>query len=191
MIAVRFDVPKPRTLGGARHTEAMTWDRWATAPLSYAEAGATAAQLPAGYRHIRREKAIGTGVDLFADAATKLMGWQVQRRAGVFIDASEPVASPGAIVIVGVGPLCAACRVVYVVDEPLRRGFAYGTLEGHPETGEEFFGVRRDPETGIVYAEVTAFSRPGRWWSRALGPIASRVQERITDHYLDALVPRS
>ena len=32
-------------------------------------------------------------------------------------------------------------RVVYVVDEPARRGFAYGTLHGHPESGEEAFLV--------------------------------------------------
>jgi uncharacterized protein (UPF0548 family) len=33
------------------------------------------------------------------------------------------------------------CRVVYVVDEPRRAGFAYGTLPGHPEIGGERVGV--------------------------------------------------
>ena len=59
------------------------------------------------------------------------------------------------------GPVRAPCRVVYVVDEPDRRGFAYGTLPGHAESGEELFLVRYDPATDEVYAEVTAFSRHG------------------------------
>ncbi len=29
------------------------------------------------------------------------------------------------------------CRVVYEVERPDARGFAYGTLPGHPATGEE------------------------------------------------------
>lgn len=169
------------------NTDAMDWKTLATVPLSYAETGATAARLPAGYHHIEREQAIGAGEDLFEEAAAKLMNWQVQRSAGVFVDASQPVAQAGAIVVVGTGPVHGACRVVYVINEPNRRGFAYGTLEGHPESGEEFFGVRLDPQTGIVYAQVRAFSRPGQWWTRATAPIASVVQERITKRYLNAL----
>ena len=61
------------------------------------------------------------------------------------------------------GPGRRPCRVVYVVDEPDRRGFAYGTLPGHPESGEELFLVRYDPDTENVYAEVKPFPsmRPG------------------------------
>lgn len=165
----------------------MDWEKLASAPLSYAEAGATAGQLPAGYHHIRKEIAIGTGAEVFHNAAGKLMAWQLQRSAGVLVDVSEPTAQPGAIAAVGVGPVHGACRVVYVVDEPYRKGFAYGTLEGHPESGEEFFGVRWDPQTAVVYAQVTAFSKPGQWWSRAAAPIAALVQERITNRYLNAL----
>lgn len=169
------------------NTDAMDWKALATVPLSYTETGATAERLPAGYHHIDREQALGAGKDLFEDAAAKLMNWQVQRSAGVFVDASQPVALAGAMVVVGVGPFHGACRVVYVVNEANRRGFAYGTLEGHPESGEEFFGVRLDPQTGVVYAQVRAFSRPGQWWTRATAPIASVVQERITKRYLNAL----
>lgn len=92
---------------------------------------------------------------------------------------------------VGVGPLSGVCRVVYVVDEPNRCGFAYGTLPGHPESGEEFFGVRFDAADGTVYAQIVAFSRPWRWWSKAGSRIASVVQRRITDKYLAALVAGS
>jgi uncharacterized protein (UPF0548 family) len=77
--------------------------------------------------------------------------------------------------------------VVYVVDETDRRGFAYGTLPGHAESGEERFVVRYDPATDEVYAEVTAFSRHGTWWSRLGSPVTSVVQRIVTDRYLRAL----
>ena len=53
----------------------------------------------------------------------------------------------------------APVRVVYVVDEPRRRGFAYGTLPGHPESGEEAFVVELQEDDEVTFT-VTAFSRP-------------------------------
>ena len=112
----------------------------------------------------------------------------MQRRAGVLVGTSAGVAKPGAHVKVGVGPLSGGCRVVYVVDEPNQRGFAYGTLQGHPESGEEFFGVRFDPTNEKVYAQVVAFSRPGQWWSKPAAWLGSVVQRRVTDRYLGAVM---
>ena len=77
--------------------------------------------------------------------------------------------------------------MVYVVDEPDRRGFAYGTLPGHAESGEELFLVRYDPATENVYADVTAFSRHATWWSRLASPVTSLVQQVVTERYLRAL----
>ncbi len=85
------------------------------------------------------------------------------------------------------GLLRAPCRVVYVIDEPDIRGFAYGTLPGHPESGEERFAVRYDPNTSAVYAEVAAFSRPGTWWSKAGGPFVVMAQRVIANRYLRAV----
>ena len=86
------------------------------------------------------------------------------------------------------GPLrtWAACRVVYVVDEPSRKGFAYGTLPGHPECGEESFIVSID-EGGSVRFDVTAFSRNARWFARLGGPLTGLVQRAVTWRYLDAV----
>lgn len=91
-----------------------------------------------------------------------------------------------------VGPVRVAipCRVVRLVDEASVRGFAYGTLPGHPEQGEESFMVRRDEEGGVTL-QIVAFSRPGRWWSRLGAPLAAAVQRRVTDRYLNALVTNS
>lgn len=154
-------------------------------PLTYREVGATAAlQLPAGYGHLRVEKQIGTGRQRFERAADAVMHWGMQRGAGLRVHASSDVASVDTVVQVRMGFLPAPCRVVYVIDEPDVRGFAYGTLPGHPEAGEERFAVRRDPATDAVFAEVTAFSRPATWWSKAAGPLVTVAQRLIARRYL-------
>ena len=159
----------------------------AALPLTYAEVGATAGPLPAGYHHVQRSAVIGRGRSRFEEAADRGMRWGMLRGAGVRVEATTAVAAVGSQVIVHLGPVRAPCRVVYVVDEPDRRGFAYGTLPGHPETGEELFAVRYDPASGAVHAEVTAFSRHATWWSRLAGPVTSVAQRVISRRYLRAL----
>lgn len=156
-------------------------------PLTYAEVGATAGALPDGYGHLRATAVIGHGRRRFEKAADAVMRWGMLRGAGVRVRATTEVAAVGSEVLVGLGPLRAPCRVVYVVDEPDRRGFAYGTLPGHPESGEELFAVRYDPDDDAVYAEVTAFSRHATWWSRAAGPVTSLAQRLISGRYLRAV----
>lgn len=80
-------------------------------------------------------------------------------------------------------------RVVYVIDEPLRRGFAYGTLPGHPEDGEEAFVVEQAAD-GSVWLTVTAFSRPSSRFWRAVSPALRVAQELITRRYLRSLAGR-
>ena len=155
--------------------------------LTYAEVGATAGPLPAGYHHVQRSAVIGYGRHRFQEAADKGMRWGMLRGAGLRVEATTAVAAVGSQVIVHLGPVRAPCRVVYVVDEPDRRGFAYGTLPGHAESGEERFVVRYHPATDEVFAEVTAFSRHATWWSRLGSPVTSVAQRVITDRYLRAL----
>jgi uncharacterized protein (UPF0548 family) len=159
----------------------------AALPLTYSEVGATAGPLPAGYHHVLKSAVIGGGRSRFEDAADKGTRWGMLRGAGLRVEATTEVAAVGSEVIVRVGPVRAPCRVVYVVDEPDRRGFAYGTLPGHAESGEERFVVRYDPATDEVYADVTAFSRHATWWSRLGSPVTSVAQRVITERYLRAL----
>lgn len=155
--------------------------------LTYPEVGATADEMPAGYHHIRKSSVIGRGRERFEQAAADGMRWGMLRGAGLRVEASAPTAAVGADVLVHLGPVLAPCRVVYVVDEPDRRGFAYGTLPGHAECGEELFLVRFDPSTENVYAEVAAFSKHATWWSRLASPVTSTIQRLVTDRYLRAL----
>ena len=157
-------------------------------PLTYSEVGATAAgQLPAGYAHLHLQRQIGTGEQRFEQAADAVMHWGMQRGTGLRVQASSEVAALDAVVVVRMGFLPAPCRVVYVIDEPDIRGFAYGTLPGHPESGEERFVIHRDPATSAVFAEVSSFSRPATWWSKAGGPLVSVAQRVIAKRYLRAV----
>jgi uncharacterized protein (UPF0548 family) len=82
--------------------------------------------------------------------------------------------------------LAAPCRIVSVVDEQARWGFAYGTLSGHPEQGEEAFVVSISADETVRF-EVVAFSRPGDPLVRLSGPIGRGIQEVGTNGYLRAL----
>lgn len=160
--------------------------------VTYVEVGATLGELPAGYRHVRREVVVGSGRERFERVADQLLGWHLQRAAGLRVRAGADRASPGVVVRLGVGlgplRLTAPCEVVLVLDEPRRRGFAYGTLPGHPERGEELFVVRLDDDHRVVLT-VTAFSRPATWWARLGAPVTAHVQDRVTDRYVRSLLP--
>ncbi|MGB9376382.1 MAG: DUF1990 domain-containing protein [Mycobacteriales bacterium] len=161
-----------------------------TAPLTYEPVGATAGELPAGFRHVRRSHLLGHGRARFEQAALQVMTWQLHRGAGLDVEASAPVAVTGVVVRSGLrlGPIrfVVPCRVVMTVDEPTVRGFAYGTLPGHPASGEERFTVTLEDD-GRVVLNVVAFSRPAFWLMRLGSPVANLVQRRITTRYLRAL----
>ncbi|KLU11524.1 hypothetical protein BJF77_02165 [Kocuria sp. CNJ-770] len=159
--------------------------------LTYPEVGATAGALPAGYDHLVRSRAVGAGEAAFRAAAERLMGWEMHRSAGFEVRPTAARAALGTRVVLrlGRGPLRleAPCEVVRVLDEPRRQGFAYGTLEGHPERGEELFCLDLRPD-GTVVLSITAFSRPAAWWARAGAAPARWAQERVTQRYLRALL---
>ncbi len=134
---------------------------------------------------------IGSGTAAFDAAVLHLFDWGMHRDSGLDVRAGAPKAVPGTEVElgwgIGVARLRFRCRVVYVVDEPHRRGFAYGTLARHPESGEERFIVEQLSD-GTVRAAVSAFSKPGRWFTRFGGPAGRAVQNVMARRYLEALV---
>ena len=165
----------------------MRLARLADLPLTYPDVGATRGPLPEGYHHVQEEAVIGHGRQRFETAADAVMRWGMLRGAGLGVEASTDVAAVGSDVLVRFGPMRVPCRVVYVVDEPDHRGFAYGTLPGHAEIGEELFAVRHRPDTDEVLAQVTAFSRHGTWWSRLGAPVTALLQRVVTKRYLAAV----
>ncbi|MFL2001599.1 MULTISPECIES: DUF1990 family protein [unclassified Microbacterium] len=158
--------------------------------VTYAEVGATASELPPGYHHVRMRRVIGHGRAVFDRASDDLFAGLVQRRAGARIRLSDVPLREGTRVrmLVSVGPLSfrIPCLVVWAERSATSAGFAYGTLPGHPERGEERFELSLSP-SGEVTFTITAFSAPGRWFTRLGGPLARLVQSRMTRRYLAAL----
>jgi uncharacterized protein (UPF0548 family) len=177
-------------MAAARVLPPVSAARLRAAPLTYPEAGQTAGPLPPGYCHPHRSARVGRGSAEFTAAARTLLTWQMHQRSGLRVAADSPWVSPGGVVVLGlgIGPLriSAPCRVIYAVDEPDCQGFAYGTLPGHPESGEEAFLIRLH-DTGIVTATITAFSRPASLPARAAGRAGRLLQSLVTARYLRAL----
>lgn len=151
-----------------------------TGTFTYAEVGATRlGPLPRGYHHLHVRVPVGRGRDAFEAAGTALTTWRLHRRAGATVRADAPRAETGGAVevSVGVGPLrvAAPCEVVWTAYERERTGFAYGTLTGHPERGEEAFTVEL-ADDGTVWFTVLAFSRPAAWYTRIGGPLVPVLQ---------------
>jgi uncharacterized protein (UPF0548 family) len=157
--------------------------------LTYTETGATLAEaeLPPGYAHLDRRVRLGLGQECFERAGAAVLAWRAQRGAGLRVTPPGDVRE-GADVVLGRLGLRIPCRVIRVLREPDRTGFVYGTLPGHPECGEEAFLVTRDAD-GTVWFRIRAFSRPGRWYTRAAGPLARAAQLAATRLYLRALRP--
>ena len=167
-----------------------------TAPLTYTEVGASFdAELPAGYHHVRAGTDLGTGDAVWERARAGISAWAAHRGAGMtVVPADAPIVEGTTVaVLTSRGPLhvLSACRIVRVVDEPDRFGFAYGTLPPHPEEGEEHFVVSRSAEPSgngaAVRFDVVAFSRHHDLFTKLGGPIPRRFQARATQQYLQGM----
>ncbi|MER5349827.1 DUF1990 domain-containing protein [Kitasatospora sp. NPDC002551] len=165
----------------------------AAAP-SYREVGATrGARLPEGYAHLRRRVHLGHGPDVLARAGRFVLGWGCQLGTGFAVYPYAPAEAGSTVLLRLALPgtrrprLVIPCRVVWRVDEPDRIGFAYGTLPGHPERGEEAFVVSMDA-AGEVWFEVSAFARLAAWYARLGRPVAVLCQYLAIERYLAAVV---
>jgi uncharacterized protein (UPF0548 family) len=178
-----------------RPTDPIAMDRLVTSlrgtQPTYTDVGATLAGIePEGFHHDRYEILLGRGTETFRRAVTGLRGWKAHAGPGVRVFPHEEVIAAGATVVVTLGTpflaLAAPCRIVGVLDEQAQWGFAYGTLPGHPEKGEEAFVVSISPDE-TVHFEIVAFSRPADLLVRLSGPLGTGIQKGGTNSYLRAL----
>jgi uncharacterized protein (UPF0548 family) len=158
---------------------------------TYPERGATlTGELPHGYHHLFEGTVLGRGPETFARASQGLRTWRAHHLRGVRVFPADAPLRAGATVVVTLGArtgaIAAPCRIIAVVEEPGRFGFAYGTLPGHPEQGEESFVVTIADDS-IVRFHIRAFSRPGDPLTRLAGPVGRRMQSIATKEYLRAL----
>lgn len=160
-------------------------------PVSYGPIGATRsiADPPPGFHRLDVQRRIGFGRDRFETAKAAIVLWAGHRRAGATLEPKRPTLEVDNDVALAlrVWPVwvTATCRIVQVIDEPYRFGFAYGTLPHHPACGEERFIVTRDPSTDEVRLQVVAVSRPSTRLARFGGPIGRAFQRFTAERYLD------
>src|SRR3954447_18894252 len=133
----------------------------ADATPTYTTVGATlTGPLPTGFRHDHYEAALPDRTDAFELGAEGLRRWAAHRGAGLAVGPEDPPTEGATVAVAApLGPLTAIaiCRIVAVVDEADRFGFAYGTLPGHPECGEEAFLVARHGDATVF--RIVAFSK--------------------------------
>jgi uncharacterized protein (UPF0548 family) len=150
--------------------------------FTYAAVGATESQPPAGYVVDHTRVKLGHGEDVFKRAAAGLRRWEQFRLGWLSASPVDTPIEPGqcvAVVARALGLWCLnAARIVYVVAEPRRFGFAYGTLPGHVESGEERFLVDL-ADDGSVWYDILAFSRPNHFLTRLGYPYVRRLQKRF------------
>jgi uncharacterized protein (UPF0548 family) len=145
---------------------------------------------PAGFRRHEYVTTLPARPDAFEVGVEGLRRWAPHHHAGLLVAPSSPPTDGATVAIAApLGPLTvvAVCRIVAVMDEPDRYGFAYGTLPGHPECGEESFVVSRGPDVRGVSFRIVSVSRPAELLARLGGPVTRAVQRRTTQRYLDGL----
>ena len=166
-------------------------ERCEEAEYSYPEVGLTrdgGKALPPSLRNRydvdRYEVVLGAGAELFARARTALFAWAPFGMDWLALQGAEEPVAEGRVVATlaraaGLWTLN-PCRVVYVQDEGGdRAAWAYGTLGGHVEIGEERFQVVHDAASDQVLYEVMAVSRPGHLLAQLGYAYARRVQARF------------
>lgn len=155
-------------------------------PLTYPEVGCSRGPGPAGYVVDNYRVQLGRGAPVFEQARQALRAWTMLHLAWVEPCWPDAEIQEGALVgtlarVRGVW-LVNVCRIVYVVNEqePVSRyGFAYGTLPGHVECGEEQFLVEWHPADDSVWYTIRAISKPGGWLTRLAYPLARQLQRRF------------
>ena len=176
-----------------------------TLPFSYAEVGATGSlphsplPIPASYTVDHTRVELGAGSDVFERAKSALTRWR-QFQLGwleAFPDGTPIRTGETVLVIARAGGLwwTNAARIVYTVDTELplplgegrgegalptsRFGFAYGTLPGNVEMGEELFLIEWDRATARVHFDILAFSRPRHFLVRLNRRRARAMQKQF------------
>lgn len=184
-----FTLTEPSDLDVAKFISSQT-----NLPFTYAKVGATQTNAPAGYTVDHNRVQLGHGADVFKRGVEALRHWRQFDLGWVTIETQGVKIQKDAVVAVkawacGMWSLN-ACRVVYVVGEDgatTRFGFAYGTLPGHIERGEERFLVEWNRSDDSVWYDILAFSQPRHPLVRLGFPVARAMQKRFARDSLNRM----
>jgi uncharacterized protein (UPF0548 family) len=169
-------------------------DEYQDAQPSYAEVGNTQGELPEGYQVDHNRVQLGVGRDAFERAKQAFLNWQMFRLSWLEPCWPEQPVKEGVLVgtltrVFGLWTVN-VCRVIYAVEQSgavEKVGFAYATLPGHAECGEERFTVEWHRDDDSVWYDILAFSKPGNLLTRLGYPIARRLQRRFAVDSMQAM----
>ena len=154
--------------------------------FSYSAVGATGTTPPVGFVVDRTRVKLGEGDLVFQSGIAALRRWDHFKLGWVEAWSPEtPIESGEVVAVMGCGVgmwWLNCCRIVYVVNEsgPINKfGFAYGTLPGHIESGEERFVIEWDRSDNSVWYDILAFSRPNYFLIRLGYPLVRRMQKQF------------
>jgi uncharacterized protein (UPF0548 family) len=184
-----FSIRKPSV-----ETVRRFFDRQKTLDFSYAEVGASRETPPVGYDFDHHRVRLGEGQAVFRAAYAALWRWEMFNFPWVELYKPQTPIAQGEVVAflasgLGLWSLN-ACRIVYVLEqigEVETRGFAYGTLPGHVETGEERFSVQWHHADDSVWYDLRAFSRPNHILARIGYRFVRRLQKRFAADSMAAM----
>jgi len=164
-------------------------------PFSYKEVSASKTAVPEGYpvNHYRAQ--IGTGKAAFERAKNAIENWTMYKTGWTQIYPPDaPVETGGVVCVIVNHGFCWSlnpCRIIYVLEERgavEQFGFAFGTLPGHSEEGEERFTVEwRRGEDDSVWYELLAFARPHHILARIGSPLVSLTQRSFAKDSFSAM----
>ena len=184
--------------------------------LNYAAVGATATSQvlsypPTGFRASEFRHRIGSGARRFDVAGRSLMTWGVLRGAGVgvedvaaasevsrglggplFLEDGTPWITPGmtATLLLVEKPIAvrAPVRVISIVDEPGRIGFAFGSCPGHPAQMEQLLLLEHDDDESVWLTMRSIWRASSLKW-RVPAAAYSMADKHINRRFLTALHP--
>ncbi len=162
--------------------------------FSYQQIGATRESAPQGFNVNHSQIQLGNGEAVFERAKASIREWKMFAMPWIQLcwpDVANQIESqPSGVLVAHFGFWSVnAARIVYYHRRSATAtnvsGFAYGTLTGHAEIGEERFTVefRRDQ---TVWYEIYAFSRP-RGLARCAYPFSRGLQRRFARDSMSAM----
>lgn len=155
--------------------------------FSYPEVGGTLGEVLPDHNLDRNRVHLGEGMSLFEHAHAALQAWRMFELGWVeLLHPPEPVAQGQTVLVLartlGLYSL-SANRVIDLFDEDngrsWRRGFSYGTLLHHVESGEERFSVEYHRDDDSVWYDILAFSVPRHPLARLGYPLSRAAQRRF------------
>ena len=152
-------------------------------PFSYTEVEQTRSDTQvSGFDNDFNFIELGTGDHVWTAAKAAIRQWQMFPGGWAYVTPHPLPIRAGEVVAMAARVLgiwwLNSCRIVYVVDSEQQFGFAYGTLPGHAECGEELFMVEKSADGQVQYV-LKAFSKPRHWMARLAYPLARMYQRKF------------